>query len=296
MIINKLDFHIDSKLKESNSESDTSFFYKLEIPSTIIDKITHVSLLSFTCPKSAYVIEENNKRNYFRVWKEGVGFIDIYLTEGNYSNTNTYGDTYDIKKEIKTKLDNATGDVWTISKYLHPNTETGKLLFECDNLSNKYFDFSTTINNINEILGFADISNITQTFTNSIISTTICNLNKDNIIYVTSDICTHENKDLSIGSNSILDCLYISQNKLLSFITSSNNIIDVMKPFSKKKNGIYHFELYDEKGLIIELNNISLSFTISLFTYIDLDNIFKKISNYIDYQLLNDYKKNNNNI
>lgn len=291
MIYNKLDFHIDSKLKESNSESDTNFFYKLEIPSIIIDKLTHVSLISFTCPKSAYVIEENNNRNHFRLWKNGIGFIDIYLTEGNYSNTNNYGDTYDIKKEIKTKLDNATGDVWTISKYLHPNTETGKFLFECDDNSNKYFDFSLNVNNINEVLGFADIAEQTQIFTTSIVSTTICNLNKDNVIYITSNICMQDNKDLSIGSNSILDCLYISQNKLLSFITSYNNIIDVMKPFSKNKSGIYKFELYDEKGLIIELNNISLSFTISLFTYIDVDNIFKKISNYIDYKLLNEYKK-----
>jgi hypothetical protein len=290
MIINKLDFHIDTKLREKNSESDTNFYYKLDIPQEYINKITHVSLLYFTCPKSAYVVEANNNRNLFLLWKEGIGYINIYITEGNYTNTNTYGDTYDIKKELKTQLDNATGNVWTISKYLHPNVETGKFLFECDDATNKKFDFSTTTNNINEIMGFSNITSETEIFTNSIVSTTICNLNKDNVIYITSDICVQDNKELNLNSNSILDVIYISQNKLLSFITETHDIINNMKLFSKKKNGIYHFKLFDEKGLIIELNNISLSFTLTLFTYVDVYNIINKISNYIDYKLLQDIK------
>lgn len=287
MIANKLEYHIDSKLRETNSESDSDFYYKLDIPSNIIDKLTHVSVTYFTCPKSAYVIEESDNRNKFQIWKNGVGYIDIELTEGNYVNTNIYGDTYDIKKQLKTKLDEATGNTWTISKYLHPYTETGKLLFTCDDATNKKFVFNTYNNNIRDIMGFNDILTESEIFTNSIISTTITNLNKNNVIYLTSDICMHENKDRALGGHSILDCIYLSQNKLLSFVTSQYDLIFNMKDFSKKKNGIYHFKIYNEDGRNMILNNVSLSFTICLFTYIDVSKLLKKISDYIDFRSIN---------
>lgn len=62
-----------------------------------------VSCVYFTCPKSSYVVESSNNRNKFEIWKDGTGYIEVSLQEGNYWNTNTYGDLYDIKKELKTK-------------------------------------------------------------------------------------------------------------------------------------------------------------------------------------------------
>lgn len=242
MILNKLEYHIDSKLREPGSNSDSDFTYRLDIPSQIVDKITNVSVTYFTCPKSAYVIENNDDRNKFQVWKNGIGYIDVTLTEGNYINTNTYGDTYDIKKELKTKLDTATGDTWTLSKYLHPEVETGKILFECDDATNKMFVYNTYNNNIREIMGFGNIDEETSIFTTWITWTTITNLNKNNVVYLTSDICIHENKDRALNGNSILDCIYLSQNKLLSFITSQHDLIYNMKDFWRKKNGVYSFK------------------------------------------------------
>lgn len=285
MITNKLEYHINSKLREDNSVSGSNFFYKFDIPDNLIKKINKVSLTYATIPKSVYVIEDNDDRNKFEIWKNGVGYITITLTEGNYVDTLIYGDNYDIKKELKNKLDAATGDVWTITRYLHPTTQTGKFLYECSDTTDKKFRFSTYESNINQVMGFHEETE-TEIFTTSIISTSVCNLNKNNTVYLVSDICITDNKDKALHGQNVLDCIYISQNRLLSYTTSQHDLIDNMKDFNYKNNSIFNFVLYNENGLNIELNGVPINFTIVLFTYTPYENMLKKISNFIDFILL----------
>lgn len=288
MISNRLEYHIDSKLKMSNSVSDSDFFYQILIPQYLFKKINKVSCEYSTIPKSSYIIEGVYNRNKFIIWKEGVGNIEIELTEGNYRNTHIYGDTYDLKKHLKIKLDNATGDIWTISKYLHPDTETGKLLYFCNDATNKKFIFSNYENNLSEVLGFGNIAE-TDIFTDSIISTSIINLNKNNMCYIVSDICITENTDTILKGQSVLDCIYLNNQQLLSYNTNTQSILEDMKTFNHKTASIFHFKLYNENGENMILNGITVAFTIVLFTYTPYENLFKKISNFIDYFLIKFY-------
>lgn len=91
-----------------------------------MDKLNCVWLVYITIPKSEYVVEQNDDRNKFILWTQSKGNIIIWLDEGNYSNPNKYGDLYDIKFHLVQKLNYYTNYNWTITKYLYPNTETGK--------------------------------------------------------------------------------------------------------------------------------------------------------------------------
>jgi len=284
MIINKLDFHIDSKLKENNSLDNSNFLYTLDIPTNLINQLTHISVTQFTCPKSSYCVEANDNRNIFQIYMNGQ-YINISLDEGNYSNTDIYGDKYDIKKQLKTKLDLATGYVWTITKYLFPNVETGKLYYVCSDNSPKQFIFNTYKNNISDIMGFSELNNIS--FNDTLISTSVINLNKNNVIYLVSDLCINYNRDLSVTQgNSILSTLYVSQNRLLSYVTQEYDMIYNMKVFNNNKNNVYNFKLFNEDGLPLVLNNVAIQISISIFTYIPIEKIIKKINDYIDYKII----------
>lgn len=81
-----------------------------------------------------------------------------------------------------------------MTKYLHPNVETGKIKFVCDDATNKKFRFSSFNSNIKAVLGFNDVEE-TDIFTTTINSSTVCNLNKNNVVYLVWDLCVHENKD-----------------------------------------------------------------------------------------------------
>ena len=56
-----------------------------------------------------------------------------------------------------------------------------------------------------------------------------------------------------------------------------------MKPYINKE--LFNFTLVNENNQIMNLNGVNMSFVLNLFTY---TNINPKISNYIDYKILND--------
>ena len=56
-----------------------------------------------------------------------------------------------------------------------------------------------------------------------------------------------------------------------------------MKPFFNK-NATFNFYLVDQNNDRINLHGVDFSFTLNIFTYTPLSNMFNKLSKYIDYK------------
>lgn len=270
MLSNLQTFYINSKKRENGTNSNFSYNFDIHEP------ISHVSLVYITIPKSYYMIQ-NNYNTFILI--EGAQEIIITIPEGNYTREQLY-------VQLKIIMDAASLNAvsYTISNN-QTLYEDGKLkIITNDAIINKKLMFLDT-NPINEVFGFC--KGYTDIFTTQIISCNVINLSRENTIYLMSDCISTIQQDQIYGGNQILDVIYSSQNKLFSYITQQYDIFENMKPFNNKSYSTFNFQLINEDGIPLELNGVDWSFTLCFFLYIENKNIYKKISNYIDYNLIN---------
>lgn len=143
------------------------------------------------------------------------------------------------------------------------------------------------------ILGFDE--NITNKYyfdsNVTLIWNNIINLNQQWAIYLNWNIVNNLYNDNIINSQSILSSVFFSQNKDMSYIIKTFDLLYNMKPFIYKSS-ICHFWLTNANGERMNLNGVDLNFVVVLFRYTWNYPFFNKLSQFINFNLINDNKNN----
>lgn len=266
-ISNLYSFLIDSKLRTSGNDHD--FTFKIDLDNELRKKITHCAISYISIPKSYYLIDDYN--NKFYLYEDLSNPIEIIIETGNYSRSQ-------IRTKLKNKLnENTLNNIIYDVIDAYTDRETGKIkITSTNNLIQKKLIFT---NEINEIFGFN--FNQEYIFNDFLISDHPINLSQENTLYISSNIC--QNLYNSNGSSYHIAVIYTGMSQPFSYIVEQYDIIQNMKTYINQET--FKFSLVNENNQLINTNSINMSFILNLFTY---SNINSKISNYIDYRILND--------
>ena len=274
-ISNLITYNLNSKNRSSGTNDN--FSINIDLPADIARFINKVSVSQICIPKSWYFIQSGS--NNLHLFEEVIGsgnkqLINITIPEGNYSTLQLYN-----KLGSLMTLNSLNNVIYTFSDE-HNDFDTGKLKINATNNAIKtylyFFD-----NDIYECMGFN--KNVEYEFINNIVSVNIINLNRENNIYLKSNIVNNRNNDMNTGSG-VLCCVYSAANKDFSYIIQQYNMIDNMKDFVN--NTSMNFYLTNEDNKSILLNGVDMSIQINFFTYTPNKSFFDKINNYINYSLI----------
>lgn len=274
-ISNLITYNLNSKNRSSGTNDN--FSINIDLPADIARFINKVSVTQICIPKSWYFIQSGS--NNLHLYEEVIGsgnkqLINITIPEGNYSKLQLYN-----KLGSLMTLNSLNNVIYTFSDE-HNDFDTGKLKINATNNAIKtylyFFD-----NDIYECMGFN--KNVEYEFINNIVSVNIINLNRENNIYLKSNIVNNRNNDMNTGSG-VLCCVYSAANKDFSYIIQQYNMIDNMKDFVN--NSSMNFYLTNEDNKSILLNGVDMSIQINFFTYTPNKLFFDKINNYINYSLI----------
>jgi hypothetical protein len=274
-ISNLITYNLNSKNRTSGTNDN--FSINIDLPADLSRYINKVSVSQICIPKSWYFLQTGN--NNLHLYEEVIGsgnkqLINITIPEGNYSKLQLYN-----KLGSLMTLNSLNGVTYTFTDE-HNDYDTGKLKINATNNAIKtylyFFD-----NDVYECMGFN--KNVEYEFISSIVSVNIINLNRENNIYLKSNIVNNRNNDMITGS-SVLCCVYSAGNKDFSYIIQQYNIIDNMKDFIN--NTSMNFYLTNEDNKAIFLNGVDMSIQINFFTYTPNKTFFDKINNYINYSLI----------
>lgn len=180
---------INSKDRTSGSASSSNFIYKLNRP---VEHVHRIGVRRVILPFSYYVFNSNNNVITF---DEGGGDLTATITAGNYTKT-------ELETEIKTRMDAAGGDTYTVSintnTYLLTISSTGT--FELD------FRTSTNAASAYDQLGFDDANYATA---GSHTSPNAVNLNGPLALYIRSNELSGGTRgrfiNQNVGSNIIFE-------------------------------------------------------------------------------------------
>jgi hypothetical protein len=271
MIDNLISYNITSASR--NSGTTDNFNIKLDIPNDILNKLTSCSITDVSIPKSFYQIVNNY--NTFHLYEDN-NLIIITIEQGNYSKSQLYAALS--TKMINQSLNNIKYNV-SDEQTLY---DTGKMKITATNeLINKSLIFQN--NDMYKAMGFN--INKEYTFTTTLISENIINLNSEDVLLLHSNITSNYNNDL-IGGSNVLCSIYTSGQKNYSYIIKSYDLIYNMKKFIPNNNMTFY--LTNEQGENINLGGIDFNFVLNLFTYIPNSKIYNKIDQIINYSLLNE--------
>lgn len=268
MIDNLQIYHVSSKDRDSGNSN--RFIVDLNIDQSILYKLTHCCVLSIQIPKSFYNIQKNSFINLY----ENDNLIIINVEEGNYT-------LQQLLKTLTTKFNNQTLNnvIYSFQK----NTidyDDGKIKITCNKpeiIKKIYIEE----NELYESLGFNKYKY--YEFNEYLISDNVVNLNSNNVIYLHSNIVSSQYNDLQTSGNNILCYVGCGSCPSYSYIIKDYDIISNMKRLNFNANMLFFLtsELRD-----IDLNGCDFSFSIAFFKYVDNYPFYKKISNYIDYELI----------
>ena len=269
MIDNLQIYHVSSQDRDEGTSN--KFIIDLNIDQSLLQNLTHCSVLSISVPKSYYNIQKNSFINLY----ENNNLIIINVEEGNYNLTQ-------LLKILTTKFNNQTLN--NIKYTFQKNTidyDDGKIKIICDKpeINKKIY---IEENELWQSLGLNKFKY--YEFNTFLISENVVNLNSNSVIYLHSNIVSSTFNDLNTSGNNVL--AYINNCGLCpsySYIIKDYDIISNMKRL--KFNSKMLFFLTSENR-DIDLNGCDFNFSLVLFRYVDNYPFYKKISNYIDYQLI----------
>lgn len=258
MLLQKRLYYINSRNRLTGT--DSNFEYKLDMIDLKSDRVV---LMACNIPKSYYLIQDGEN---VLTLQEGLSTADIVITPGNYSRTQ-------LKNVLQTTLNSSSpsGFTYTITT---PSTllgETGLYTFLVTNNGGVQPDFIFTDNNIFEVLGF-DINSTNNFLSDTLISTNVIKLQKEDTIFIHSDICTN-------GNDNILQEIYATSSATFGnivYYTPDSNAYS--KKLTSNNNNIFNFWLSNEDNEPINLNGQNWSFTLMVFK--EDDRVFKFIKAY----------------
>jgi hypothetical protein len=262
LVSNKKIFYINSNNRISGSHSNFTYHLNYDYNNNNYDSVV---VLQALIPKSYYLVEDDDAMNYFTLRELGVD-TNIFIPEGNYSRGS-------FQTAVQTLLNTHSPNTWTYTITFLPLT--GKFQFNVTgNSSNQP---SLLFNNeFYEPFGFE--KDIVNSFVgSSLTSANIVNLNREDSLYIHSDIASN-------GTDDVLQEIFASSSADFTDIRFQNfNIEAYSKKLTSNSKNIYHFSLTDENGVHIDTNGVNLQITILLF---ESNNIYSMIRGYLKYLLI----------
>lgn len=263
MITNSKCFYIDAEQRISGNPS--SFSYTIQIPA--YHDYDRVSLLQANIPTSFYIVA--NDHNTF-VLTEGAINTTITITAGNYS-------VKSFLTTVQTLLNTYSPNHWVYSitfPNAYTSVSTAKYTFNVTgNASQPAFTFS---DHLYEQFG-CNANSTTSFSANKLISPNVVKFILKDTIYIHSDIVINSEK-------SILQDIYNNNTTGFSnIIFQCPDVLGYSKALNKNNSNVYHFDITDEHGHIIDFNGLNPSFTIILFRRDNLTEILKK---YIKFSVI----------
>ena len=266
--------HINSKFRTSGTDDD--FEYTVTLNKS--NKYTHVAVLSISIPKSYYLVPDGE--NTFVIDDGGV-LKTVTIPPGNYSITSFIYVLNNIFQH----------DTLNLSHYsvTFPNSrteaQTGKMTFSHNNAQHtSVFTFGN--NHLPEVMGFE--RNSTNNFilhnnTSTLISTNICNFQRESTLFLHSNVADNSNDDILLE-------MFASGNPDLSNINFENqgNLEEHSKAVTTSQNNSYRFYLTDEFDDRINLNGVNMLITLCFYEKEDINRLLR---GYIKYKTLLDKEK-----
>lgn len=260
-ITQKQTLYVNSKFKNSGTHSN--FTYNLDIDPNKISIFNRVSVLDAIIPKSFYTIDSSN--NTFTVEENSIQRT-ITITPSNYSRKS-------FRSHLTTLLNtgNEAGYTYTISYDQSTSSgDDGKYTFTVTTVSPQpIFILGNT--GPSDALGLE--LNTSYTFTSDQLkSVNVSNFRQLNRIILSSNICQNYN-------NNFLQQIISNDNNFEYIIFKNDLIYETYKDFVERTgSNNYYFKLLDEDLNEIDLNGLSISFTLLLWKE---NNITNLISDYI---------------
>lgn len=240
-------YYINSRNRLSGTNSN--FTYKIDIKDVEPDRI---AVLQANIPKSYYLIQDD--ANSFTLDENGSS-VEVTITAGNYSRST-------LKTALQSQLNSLSPNGWTYA-ITFPTASTtvddGKYTFTVSGNSSiqPSFIFSSS-NNMFEIMGF-DSGSTNSFVADSLKSSNVINLQKENSVFIHSDLCTN-------GTDNILQDVYANDISDFGNVIFQNTEVDgYSKKLTTSNNNIAHFYLTNEDGNAIDLNGQNWNMTVLVY-------------------------------
>lgn len=252
--------YINSKKKTDGSHSDFSYEFK----KTDLEEADHVCVLSAYVPKSFYMVQSG--LNDFTLTEDGVD-ATVYLDVGNYTRTS-------LMRSLTALLTEASPNSFTYSVTVPTinQADTGKFIYTvAGNGSIQPAISFPSVHNLNELMGFDDLS--TNTFTDGVLqSSNVVFVQKEEHLILNSDICREH----------VLLELYSPNDATYSTIVWECHDTEAhSKRLTTNTSTTFRFWLTSNTdGSLIDLNGLPISITLLLYKRNTID---EKFSKYIDF-------------
>lgn len=259
MILSSKTFSVNSRVRESGTNTD--FSYILDLPPN--NRFNRVCILDFSCPKSWYLIPENE--NYFFITDNQTEY-KIELIPGNYNRKNL---TYQLNNGLlpggmsigyaNSAVEGDDGKFTITGHGNHPH----KIRFE------EYMW---------EIMGFEANTEYDFDLNNgsAIKSRNVVSFQKENTIKLHSNICDNNGTDVLLN-------IYGMAN--LSFSTIVWHLTDIdahSRMLTTNQNNIYNFRITNEDNHILSTNGLNCVFSIIVY---EQSPIYRMLNGYIKYRV-----------
>jgi len=261
--------HINSAFRNSGTDSDFTY----TIPIKPDNEFTHCAVISVSIPKSYYLIPEGE--NTFTIQENGNTFI-VTIPPGNYNITSFI--------YVLNNLFTGSLSHYSVS-FPDSKTEsqTGKMTFRHTNTQHNS-DFIFENNHLPEVMGFARGSTnrfILNQTTSTLVSTNVCNFQRESTIFLHSDIGSNG------GQDDILLELFASGNPDLSNINFENNgnLEEHSKLLTNNLTNNVRFSLSDEYRTGIDLNGINMLITLCFYQKEDINRLLTGFIKYVTLYL-----------
>ncbi len=260
-MLNKKIFYINSESRDEGTDSD--FLFSLPV---FGDDYTHCSLLQCSIPKSYYLIQDNF--NTFTLDENGTEFT-ITIPKGNYSRTS-------FQTQIQTQLNAVGAYTYTVSvpDTTAGNPETGKFTFTVSGNGGIQPIFTFT-SFLYEPMGF-EAKSSNAFVGDSLESVNVINLQKENTLFIHSDLCTN-------GDDNVLQEIYTNNTSDYGNIIFLNSNVQESSKRITTIDNVYRFYLTDENGQAIDLNG--RNWVMSLMLYKPNNKMEEMVKKYIQWKV-----------
>mgnify|MGYP003627522475 CR=1 FL=1 len=249
LIKNSQTIHVNSAFRQSGTDSD----FIINIPLKKNNRFTHVAVIDISVPKSYYLIGE--VENTFVIRENQVDYT-ITIPIGNYSVSSFIYVLNDL-------FQHTSGTNHYSCSFADSKTEavTGKMRFTHANTQHDS-EFIFQNNHLAEVMGFARGSSnsfVIGQNSSTLVSSQICNFQKESTIFVHSNLASDPNSDILIE-------LFASGNPDLSNINLTNGDLEEhSKEFIGAQSNSFHFYLSDEYKQPILLNGVNMLITLLFY-------------------------------
>lgn len=256
-------FHINSRNRIAGTPSN--FSYALNFRDVDPDRVV---VLHCNIPKSYYLSQSGS--NTFTLIENGVD-ITITIPEGDYTRTS-------FKYVLTTLLNDATLNsfVYSISVPSSTEPETGKYTFTVSNNGGSQPSFRfVDDSHVHAWLGF-DGGSTVSFVADSLISSNVINLHKNDVIYIKSDLARGHCE----GVLQEIDTINSPPFTNISFENTSASFYS--RSLNSNDSNIYKFQLTNIYGKEVNLNGCNWSMTMVVFKNQHSYELFKT---YIKYKM-----------